>query len=140
MSKKRRDTEDWRELGAYLLVAREALLKARTKAKNMYPQRTGPGKRIEKMLKEVDELRSELGSTWPGDETEHIPGPEPFYGRHFESVEAIHDALFRWVREEADRYRKEMEEEPEAARAFDEDTALLESGEAEMRPRRPEEA
>jgi hypothetical protein len=67
--------------GAYLLLAREVLIKAQTKSFNMYGQKKGPSKEISQLLRQADDLRRALDSSWVRDVNgRHIPGPEPFYG------------------------------------------------------------
>ncbi len=110
---KYRDEEDFRELGAYLEAAREALIKAEVKALNMYPPRKGPGKRIERQYRWLDELRFDLDNTWIHDVngSEHVPGPEPFFAarNHFESSRDLERAL-GGVAAEAKQYRAERDE------------------------------
>lgn len=91
MPKKRRDEEDFRELGAYLLVAREALVRAHTKALNMYPQDGAEPKRLSELLDAVDSYRAHVDDTWIHDLTgRRAPGhPEPIYGVRYESVSLV---------------------------------------------------
>jgi hypothetical protein len=105
---KRRDEEDFRELGAYLQVARDALLSAEVKALNMYPQRQGPGRRIEEQRHLVDDLRRELDSTWIHDVNAkaHVPGPDPIFGCRYRAEEQARKAN-TGIREEAERNRRD---------------------------------
>lgn len=107
MTKKRRDAEDFRELGAYLLVAREALLRAHTEALNMYRQDAPEPRRIFELLDAVDSHRAHVDNTWIRDLTKvSVPGAEPIYGtQHYESLVLVRADLAKIMTEAADARR-----------------------------------
>ncbi len=85
MPKKRRDEEDFRELGAYLQLAHEALKAASMKASNMYPKKGNARiRRIDAAIGDVERLRYELDTHWTQEVTESMTaetaGPGPIFG------------------------------------------------------------
>jgi hypothetical protein len=113
LPEKRRDEEDFREMGALLRIARDALIDAEVKAGGMYPRGQGPADRINELRKALDGLSSELASTWMRDKNGPlVPGPTPFYGEGYEAVGVVRDAL-RKLKEEAAEHRRDPWEESE---------------------------
>jgi hypothetical protein len=108
--KKRRDEEDFRELGAYLSVAADALLRADIKARKMYRQDAVQVKTLRRLEDALSDFRMKMDSTWLRDVNSpgHVPGPEPFYGahNHLEAVREISGFLDH-LSDEADRYRSQ---------------------------------
>jgi hypothetical protein len=106
--KKIRDTESFRELGACLTLADEALASSYYQSVEMYGKTKEPSKRIEKIREQVIDLRLHMDATWVQDENDqHIPGPEPFYGNQYESLRKMLDMLIKELRDEADSRRED---------------------------------
>lgn len=104
-----RDEEDFRELGAYLRVAYDALTHAQIKSGAMYRSSEGPTDEIEKLKDSVFELRDQLNDLSRRDlNGARVLGPEPF-GVQYESLDVIFEALSR-MPEEAEMSRAEDRE------------------------------
>ena len=80
VAEERRDYEDFRELGAYLSIAKRALLAAHIKVGSMYPRTEGRIQDIRRIEDALFEVRGKLDSRWLRDLTEpRPPGPHPIY-------------------------------------------------------------
>ncbi|MDP8953301.1 MAG: hypothetical protein M3N18_13915 [Actinomycetota bacterium] len=99
MPKKVRDEEDFRELGAYLRAAYDALVRARIKSGAMYRSGEGMTGEIEDLQRSVFGLRIELNKVSRDDlNGARVLGPEPF-GVQYESLDAISKALSKMPKE-----------------------------------------
>ena len=78
VAEERRDYEDFRELGAYLSIAKRALLAAHIKVGSMYPRTEGRIQDIRRIEDALFEVRGKLDGQWLRDLTEpRPPGPHP---------------------------------------------------------------
>ena len=80
MAEERRDYEDFRELGAYLSIAKRALLAAHIKVGSMYPRTEQQVQDIRRIEDTLFEVRAKVDNQWFRALTEPRPlGPHPIY-------------------------------------------------------------
>lgn len=114
MSKKRRDEEDFRELGSYLQIAHEALRWASRKTSSMYPVRDNERvRKIDAAAGEIEKLRYELDSCWSGELTERMTwksaGPEPIFDGWSEGAREVALEALRSIALESKERRAQPE-------------------------------